>query len=319
MALGSNYFYVNEKLSAEKLNTAVEEIDNKYEKPSTGIPSSDLEEKYLLTTDISDWAKQPTKPTYTKEEIDLSNVDNTSDLNKPISTATQNALDNKIDKIEGKSLSANDFTTVLKEKLENIDDNANNYVLPVASSTTLGGIKVGTNLSISDGILSSKDTIYTHPTTSGNKHIPSGGSSGQILRWSADGTAVWGNDNNTTYENATSSSNGLMSSSDKSKLDGIAANANNYSLPTASTTALGGVKSQTTGTTANRFYSVEVNSDGTMKVNVPWTDTNTTYSNATSTAAGLMSSTDKNKLDTVASNATSDSALSTSEVTAILV
>lgn len=38
------------------------------------------------------------------------------------------------------------------------------------------------------------DTKYTHPTTSGNKHIPSGGSNGQILRWSADGTAVWGND-----------------------------------------------------------------------------------------------------------------------------
>lgn len=43
------------------------------------------------------------------------------------------------------------------------------------------------------------NTVYTHPTTSGNKHIPSGGASGQILRWSADGTAVWGNDNNTTY------------------------------------------------------------------------------------------------------------------------
>lgn len=43
------------------------------------------------------------------------------------------------------------------------------------------------------------NTVYTHPTTSGNKHIPSGGSSGQILRWSADGTAVWGADNNTTY------------------------------------------------------------------------------------------------------------------------
>lgn len=43
------------------------------------------------------------------------------------------------------------------------------------------------------------DTVYSHPTTSGNKHIPSGGSSGQILRWSADGTAVWGADNNTIY------------------------------------------------------------------------------------------------------------------------
>ena len=47
--------------------------------------------------------------------------------------------------------------------------------------------------------LTDNNTVYTHPTTSGNKHIPSGGSSGQILRWSSDGTAVWGNDNNTTY------------------------------------------------------------------------------------------------------------------------
>ena len=38
-----------------------------------------------------------------------------------------------------------------------------------------------------------------HPTTSGNKHIPTGGSAGQILRWSADGTAVWGDDEDTTY------------------------------------------------------------------------------------------------------------------------
>ena len=35
------------------------------------------------------------------------------------------------------------------------------------------------------------DTVYTHPTTAGNKHIPSGGSSGKILVWSASGTAKW--------------------------------------------------------------------------------------------------------------------------------
>lgn len=38
------------------------------------------------------------------------------------------------------------------------------------------------------------DTVYTHPSTAGNKHIPSGGSAGQILRWSANGTAVWGDE-----------------------------------------------------------------------------------------------------------------------------
>lgn len=63
-----------------------------------------------------------------------------------------------------------------------------------------------------------KDTIYTHPTNSGNKHIPSGGSSGQILRWSADGTAVWGADNNTTYNKATATADGLMSKEDYNKI-----------------------------------------------------------------------------------------------------
>ena len=56
-----------------------------------------------------------------------------------------------------------------------------------------------------------QDTVYTHPTSSGNKHIPSGGSAGQFLKWSADGTAVWAADNNTTYSNfkgATSSAAG---------------------------------------------------------------------------------------------------------------
>ena len=43
------------------------------------------------------------------------------------------------------------------------------------------------------------DTVYVHSTTAGNKHIPAGGASGQFLKWSADGTAVWAADNNTTY------------------------------------------------------------------------------------------------------------------------
>ena len=55
------------------------------------------------------------------------------------------------------------------------------------------------------GTITTQDTntTYTHPTTSGNKHIPSGGSSGQVLKWSEDGTATWGTDNNTTYSAGT--------------------------------------------------------------------------------------------------------------------
>ena len=64
------------------------------------------------------------------------------------------------------------------------------------------------------GTLTTQDTVYTHPTSSGNKHIPSGGSSGQFLGWSADGTAKWVNNPNTNtwtaMVGATSSSNGSV-------------------------------------------------------------------------------------------------------------
>ncbi len=55
--------------------------------------------------------------------------------------------------------------------------------------------------------LESSFESHKNDDTSGNKHIPSGGSSGQILRWSADGTAVWGSDNNTDTKNTAGSTN----------------------------------------------------------------------------------------------------------------
>ena len=76
------------------------------------------------------------------------------------------------------------------------------------ATTSANGLMSSTDKSKLDGIASGANA-YTHPTTSGNKHIPSGGSSGQILRWSADGTAVWGADNNTTYSTGTTSTSGL--------------------------------------------------------------------------------------------------------------
>lgn len=51
-----------------------------------------------------------------------------------------------------------------KTKLAGIATGANNYSLPTASASTLGGIKVGTNLSISSGVLSAQDTTYSAGT-----------------------------------------------------------------------------------------------------------------------------------------------------------
>ena len=59
-----------------------------------------------------------------------------------------------------------------------------------APSTTAGTSKY----LCEDGSWAVPAGTYSHPTTSGNKHIPSGGSTGQILKWSADGTAVWANE-----------------------------------------------------------------------------------------------------------------------------
>lgn len=106
------------------------------------------------------------------------------------STTILELIGKKVDAEEGKGLSSTDFTVQEKTKLATIAENANYYV---------------------------------HPTTTGNKHIPSGGKAGQILRWNASGQAVWGEDVDTTYGNATETVDGLMSKEDKASFNTIKA------------------------------------------------------------------------------------------------
>lgn len=56
----------------------------------------------------------------------------------------------KVDKVEGKGLSQNDFTDTEKTKLAGLE----NYTLPSATAESLGGVKVGDGLEINDGVLS---------------------------------------------------------------------------------------------------------------------------------------------------------------------
>lgn len=150
--------------------------------------------------------------------------------------------------------------------------------------------------------------------------------------------------------------NGFMRASDKAKLDGIADGANNYTLPTASASALGGILIGYS--TSGRNYAVLLDGSGKAYVNVPWTDTNTTYDlspyakkseavgsidvyesanavdfeykdinnntlgyvsleKATETIAGVMSSEDRKKLNGIASGATADSAIPISVIDAL--
>lgn len=63
----------------------------------------------------------------------------------------------KVDKVEGKGLSTNDYTTAEKEKPSGVEDNANNYTLPDATSSVKGGVSVGTNIDVSGGKISVKN------------------------------------------------------------------------------------------------------------------------------------------------------------------
>lgn len=57
----------------------------------------------------------------------------------------------KVDKVEGKDLSTNDYTTPEKNKLAAIEAEANKYILPAATASALGGVKIGSNITLADG------------------------------------------------------------------------------------------------------------------------------------------------------------------------
>lgn len=182
-------------------------------------------------------------------------------------------------------------TTVTSDASGNITitstDTNTVYTLPTATESVLGGVKVGSNITVSSGTISlTKANVtaalgYTPPTTnttyaqatssalglvkigyaeSGKNYPVELNSSGQMyvnVPWS---------DTNTTYSIATASTAGLVKP---------------ISVITKPTL-------QGATTTSGRYYSVQMSSDGNMFVNVPWSDTNTTYAQATASTLGLV-------------------------------
>lgn len=99
--------------------------------------------------------------------------------NADVIEALNSAIGNKVDKVTGKGLSANDFTDVLLNKLDGIAANATK----VEASSTNGNIKIN----------GAEIKVYTEPTGNGHNRLPSGGSVGQVLRATGDGAGAWGN------------------------------------------------------------------------------------------------------------------------------
>lgn len=123
---------------------------------------------------------------------------------------------------------------------------------------------------------------------------PLAGEQGKYLR--GDGT--WETPPDTTYNNATTAASGLMSAADKTKLDGIAIGANNYSLPSATGSVRGGVTiGSNISLTGDKISVSNQNVQDALGFNPA------TRTAATQSAAGLMSASDKTKLDGVATGA----------------
>lgn len=193
------------------------------------------------------------------------------------------------------------------------------YTLPYATSSVLGGVKIGNNISVSSGIIS----LSQANVISALGYTPSA--------------------SDTTYGNATTTSSGLMSSTDKVKLNGIANNANYYIHPSThpasmisglATVATSGsyndltnkptipeqitvdseISSTSTNPVQNKIvYEVlsavrenlltQINNLSAVAKSGSYNDLTDKPSNATTSSAGLMSAADKSKLDGISSDA----------------
>ena len=130
-----------------------------YMVPNESSGANDVYDEYIwmVTTEKTGWEFLGNKHV----EVDLTGYYNKTQVDKAIKDSEARstaAIALKVDKVDGKQLSTNDYTTAEKTKLQGVAANANNYV---------------------------------HPTTAGNKHIPAGGTAGQILVNNGNGTAKW--------------------------------------------------------------------------------------------------------------------------------
>jgi hypothetical protein len=130
-----------------------------YMVPNESSRANDVYDEYIwmVTTKKTGWEFLGNKHV----EVDLTGYYNKTQVDKAIKDSEARstaAIALKVDKVKGKQLSTEDYTTAEKTKLQGVAANANNYV---------------------------------HPTTAGNKHIPAGGTAGQILVNNGNGTAEW--------------------------------------------------------------------------------------------------------------------------------
>lgn len=158
-----------------------------YMVPNESSRANDVYDEYIwmVTTEKTGWEFLGNKHV----EVDLTGYYNKTQVDKAIEDSEARstaAIALKVDKVDGKQLSTNDYTTAEKQevaKIANKVDKVEGKQLSTEDYTTAEKTKL-------QGVAANANN-YVHPTTAGNKHIPAGGTAGQILVNTGDGTAEW--------------------------------------------------------------------------------------------------------------------------------
>ena len=158
-----------------------------YMVPNKSSRANDVYDEYIwmVTTEKTGWEFLGNKHV----EVDLTGYYNKTQVDKAIKDSEARstaAIALKVDKVDGKQLSTNDYTTAEKQavaKIANKVDKVKGKQLSTEDYTTAEKTKL-------QGV-AAKANNYVHPTTAGNKHIPAGGTAGQILVNNGNGTAEW--------------------------------------------------------------------------------------------------------------------------------
>lgn len=158
-----------------------------YMVPNKSSRANDVYDEYIwmVTTEKTGWEFLGNKHV----EVDLTGYYNKTQVDKAIKDSEARstaAIALKVDKVGGKQLSTNDYTTAEKQevaKIANKVDKVKGKQLSTEDYTTAEKTKL-------QGVAANANN-YVHPTTAGNKHIPAGGTAGQILVNNGNGTAKW--------------------------------------------------------------------------------------------------------------------------------